>query len=87
MIAEQTSHHPPVTCFYMESKDFEVTGYNQVELSFGLSGFAVIPKGERIIKLKNPQETYVIEFPTANLRNIVFGHKHIYYSGYLRVTN
>lgn len=56
-------------------------------MSFSLSGFAVIPKGERIIKLKKTNETFVIEFPVANLRNILFGHKHIYYSGHLRVTN
>lgn len=45
MIVEQTSHHPPVHCFHIESDDFIVTGYNYTKLQFNLQGFSMLSKG------------------------------------------
>lgn len=71
----------------MENKDFIISGYNQVDLQFSMTGFAVVQVGKRHVTLKKSNDVYSVEFPKANLRNIVFGNKHVYFSGKLKVVN
>lgn len=54
-LAEQTSHHPPVSHYCMYNERFEISGYG--ELIAGLAGLNTL-KGERkgkvVIKIKDP---------------------------------
>ena len=38
IICEQVSHHPPVTCYYVETDDFIWEGYFQVTINFSIKG-------------------------------------------------
>lgn len=36
LVVEQTSHHPPIHCFFFESEHFTVSGFNYTKLQFNL---------------------------------------------------
>uniref|UniRef100_A0AC35GBI8 Oxysterol-binding protein n=1 Tax=Panagrolaimus sp. PS1159 TaxID=55785 RepID=A0AC35GBI8_9BILA len=72
-IAEQVSHHPPISAFYAEhpEKRISLTAHILAKPSFlGLSiGIANI--GNAIIYLQDFDERYIITFPTGYGRSIM----------------
>lgn len=63
-------------------------GYNQskVNVSINLS-VSISLGGQRNLTLKKTQETYTIEMPKVELKNILFGKKYLYFKGDLVVKN
>ena len=37
-ISEQVSHHPPITAYYQEGKNYKIHGFNDTKSSFGFGG-------------------------------------------------
>lgn len=88
LLVEQTSHHPPIHCFHIESEDFIVYGYNYSKLTFNLSGVGINSLGERKYYLKKTKETFRdTSFPRAELKNLLFGTRYAFFKGDLRVEN
>ncbi|KAH8864634.1 Oxysterol-binding protein-related protein 9 [Schistosoma japonicum] len=72
-LAEQVSHHPPISAFYAEhvSNRIAVDGHLWTKSKFlGLS-IAVEMVGSAVISLLNHDEEYVVTFPCGYGRNIL----------------
>lgn len=80
-IAEQVSHHPPISAFYCESDDFTFEGYYQMKSTISMSGFMVTPKGPFKIRLLKTNETFSYTRPSSSLHNIIIGTMYIWHYG------
>lgn len=72
-LAEQVSHHPPITAFHCESPDFLFSGWVQVKMSLSLGGLLILPLGRSEIYLKRLDRTYTFSKPSAKVSGLVFG--------------
>lgn len=86
-IAEQVSHHPPISAFHCESDDFIFDGYYNTKTTISMSGFVVTPKGPFTIKLLRTKETYTFEKPRTSLHNFIIGSMYLWYYGDAIITN
>lgn len=84
-IAEQVSHHPPISAGYAtnRNKDYEFWLNSYIKTSFWGTSFAVSPIGFAHIKLNNFNELYSIERPTTIVHNIIMGQMYIAHEGTL----
>ena len=73
LVAEQVSHHPPVSAFHAEGKGYTFQGTIQPQVKF--SGFTVdiSPMGTVYLYLKKHKETYSWHFVDCVVRNIFMG--------------
>lgn len=75
-IAEQVSHHPPISAFYAEhyNKRIQLDGYTWTKSKFlGLS-IGVHMVGKAVLSLIDYDEEYVLTFPSAYGRSILTGN-------------
>lgn len=72
-IAEQVSHHPPVSAFYAQNKDKAISCCAHIYTKSKYLGLSVGVHnvGQGIINLHNHKETYVCTFPSAFGRSIL----------------
>ncbi|EGC29466.1 hypothetical protein DICPUDRAFT_84515 [Dictyostelium purpureum] len=75
LVAEQISHHPPVSCVYISNRNdgYTMSGVINPRSKFLGTSMAVIVDGSITLSLLELQEEYVITFPTACARGIIFG--------------
>lgn len=87
LFVEQTSHHPPIHCLYIESDDFIIYGYNYTNISFNLSGIGLNSLGQKFYYLKRTKELYKdVKFPRAELKNLIFGgSRYAFFNGDLKI--
>ena len=74
-IAEQVSHHPPISAFYAEhfNKRIQLDGYTWTKSKFlGLS-IGVHMVGKAVLSLLDHEEEYILTFPSAYGRSILTG--------------
>jgi oxysterol-binding protein-related protein 9/10/11 len=77
-IAEQVSHHPPISAFYAEhyNKKIQLDGYTWTKSKFlGLS-IGVHMIGKAVLSLIEFDEEYILTFPSAYGRSILTGNKY-----------
>ena len=86
-IAEQVSHHPPISAFYCESDDFTFEGYYNMKSTISMSGFVVTPKGPFTIKLLKTKETFTFSRQKTSLHNIIIGNMYLWHYGDSEVVN
>ncbi|KAL9127178.1 MAG: hypothetical protein Q9217_003886 [Psora testacea] len=78
-ITEQTSHHPPVSAFYIECpvKGLSARGFDQLSAKFTGTSIRVTPGAHNLgifINIKNrDNEEYQLTHPVANLSGIIRG--------------
>jgi len=82
-LAEQVSHHPPITAVYIENKKegftFEQT--HQPKSTFwGNSAYSVI-EGVNLFTLPRLGESYTITNADVNLKNLIFGTSYLALEG------
>uniref|UniRef100_A0A8C5QJF7 Oxysterol-binding protein n=1 Tax=Leptobrachium leishanense TaxID=445787 RepID=A0A8C5QJF7_9ANUR len=72
-VAEQVSHHPPVSCFYCECKEKKmcVNAHIWTKSKFLGMSVGVSMVGEGILKLMEHDEDYVFTLPSAYARSIL----------------
>eukprot|EP00096_Caligus_rogercresseyi_P004302 TRINITY_DN18515_c0_g1_i1.p1 TRINITY_DN18515_c0_g1~~TRINITY_DN18515_c0_g1_i1.p1 ORF type:complete len:730 (-),score=209.52 TRINITY_DN18515_c0_g1_i1:163-2292(-) len=72
-VAEQVSHHPPISAFYAEHKKkrISVNAHIYTKSSFLGMSIAVHNVGQGVIKLLDHGEEYVATFPTGYGRSIL----------------
>lgn len=72
-VAEQVSHHPPISAFYAEcvNKKVEVNGYIHPKSKFMGLSIGVNMIGEAKVKLLDRNETYTVNFPNGFGRSIL----------------
>jgi hypothetical protein len=72
-IAEQISHHPPITAFHAENESFIYQGWIQVKVEVGLSGIFILTLGDTFVTLKSTNETFKFQRGSSSVHNLVFG--------------
>lgn len=77
-LTEQTSHHPPVSAYYMECPERGVSGrgFDQITANFTGTRIRVAPGVHNhgiYITLQNREETYNLTHPIAHLGGILKG--------------
>uniref|UniRef100_A0A4X2LJ59 Oxysterol-binding protein n=1 Tax=Vombatus ursinus TaxID=29139 RepID=A0A4X2LJ59_VOMUR len=72
-VAEQVSHHPPVSCFYCECKEkgMFVNTYVWTKSKFMGMSIGVSLVGEGVLRLLDYGEDYVFTLPSAYARSIL----------------
>ncbi|XP_074051729.1 oxysterol-binding protein-related protein 10 [Macrotis lagotis] len=72
-VAEQVSHHPPVSCFYCECKErgMFVNTYVWTKSKFMGMSVGVSLVGEGILRLLDYEEDYIFTLPNAYARSIL----------------
>lgn len=90
-IAEQVSHHPPVSVYHCEGKNYSFRGSYDTKSQFGIGG----GKGLMIVSLFGHQdysfETYndviSINRPRVYVQNLVFGEMYVDFDGLVTCIN
>uniref|UniRef100_A0A6I8P4D2 Oxysterol-binding protein n=1 Tax=Ornithorhynchus anatinus TaxID=9258 RepID=A0A6I8P4D2_ORNAN len=72
-VAEQVSHHPPVSCFYCECKEKRICVNTHVWTKSKFMGMSigVSMVGEGVLNLLEHEEEYVFTLPSAYARSIL----------------
>ncbi|XP_035174188.1 oxysterol-binding protein-related protein 10 [Oxyura jamaicensis] len=72
-VAEQVSHHPPVSCFYCECKEKKmcVNAHVWTKSKFMGMSIGVSMVGEGVLHLLEHEEEYVFTLPSAYARSIL----------------
>lgn len=78
LVAEQVSHHPPVTAFRLKNKEKNVVlnGHFAQKTSFSGKSIMVKQVGHAIINIITPQgqeESYLITLPKLRIDGLFFG--------------
>lgn len=87
LIAEQISHHPPVSAYYVECNDFIFEGFFHMNIKFSYKGFQATPNGDMIITLKKTKEKFSCIRPVSTLHNYIVGKMYLWHSGDMIVRN
>jgi len=80
-LAEQVSHHPPVSAYYQQGKNYTLSGFLDTKSTFGFGG----GKGLMVVNTKGVQDYYYDKFeetiscnrPVINIRNLVLSTLYI----------
>lgn len=76
MIAEQVSHHPPVSAFYFENRKSNIVfnGHIYTRSKFLGNSAACIMEGQsQLYFINRNAEEYIITMPTAYVRGVIWG--------------
>eukprot|EP01137_Pigoraptor_chileana_P033122 Opistho-2@23563 len=87
-VAEQVSHHPPVSAWYASNRA-EGYGINGVLLTrskfYGTSAASIL-EGQATLSLNNFDEEYILTFPTAQVKGIILGPLIMEMAGHVSIT-
>ena len=89
--AEQVSHHPPVSAFCQEGKQYKVNGHLDIKSNFGLGNgtgcMNIRTLGYIDYYYENFDEHISVDRPVCYVSNMLFGNCHVDFYGEVRVTN
>lgn len=73
LLSEQTSHHPPVTSYYVENKKNQVTlqGYNRVKATISTASINIKQYGHAILNYESIGESYLITLPPLHIEGMI----------------
>ncbi|XP_065838190.1 oxysterol-binding protein-related protein 1-like [Oscarella lobularis] len=87
VVAEQVSHHPPITAFYCEGDGFTFWGSMQAQLKLTGRGLEVTPNGSFTLELHKYNEVYTWTAPAVRVHNVVVGKLWVERYGLVTVKN
>jgi len=77
--AEQTSHHPPITSYYITNPHFTMWGYLDWDFNMGVNS-ATGKIGGKFYLQYNDGTLYEVTNPTFYMEGVVFGNTYINFS-------
>ncbi|TKR71791.1 hypothetical protein L596_019332 [Steinernema carpocapsae] len=80
-VAEQVSHHPPVSAFHATSDDYEFYGNVSPRLRFWGTSIECQPKAMFTVRLKKFNETYTWEAASISIHNLIMGEMYMDVNG------
>ena len=86
-IAEQVSHHPPISACHCDSDVYEYYADTSLKNKFWGKSIEVIPLGNCHLRLKRHGELYTWKKPTTCVHNLIVGTLWIDHYGELVITN
>nr|NP_611865.1 uncharacterized protein Dmel_CG3860, isoform A [Drosophila melanogaster]AAF47130.1 uncharacterized protein Dmel_CG3860, isoform A [Drosophila melanogaster]AAM11336.1 GH12064p [Drosophila melanogaster]ACL90698.1 CG3860-PA [synthetic construct] len=87
IVCEQVSHHPPVSAFHAESKDFKFHGTISPKIKFWGKSVEVNPKGTVTVEFPKWNESYSWTNVNCCVHNIIVGRLWIEQYGKMEITN
>lgn len=72
-MAQQVSHHPPITVAHSESDNFIYSGSVNPKIKFWGRSIEVLPDGQCRVYLKRHNETYIFKSVSCSVHNIIVG--------------
>ena len=87
-LAEQVSHHPPISACYARSTDgeYEYWMNTYVKTGFWGTSIEIITKGLAHIRLNSYNEMYTILRPNTCVHNLIMGEMYLDHIGQMTVT-
>ena len=86
-IAEQVSHHPPITAVYCEGKHYRYSTSQATNTSFNGSMLKITHQYRVYIELTKFNETYEIILPVLSAHNLIVGNLYLDIGETMSVTN
>ncbi len=74
--AEQTSHHPPVSTFYVKNPKFIMYGSQGLEIGMGANSATFSFVGKTIIRFNDGDE-YSFKYPESYCEGVMFGRTYL----------
>ncbi|KAK3721615.1 hypothetical protein QZH41_008293 [Actinostola sp. cb2023] len=87
LIAEQVSHHPPISALHVESDHWEFWQEYSLDTKFRGQFFKVIPTGTCHLKFKTNGNHFSWKKPITTIHNILVGSLYVDQEGDVLVTN
>ncbi|XP_035659988.1 oxysterol-binding protein-related protein 1-like isoform X1 [Branchiostoma floridae] len=87
IVAEQVSHHPPISAFYAEGKQWLFHGSVHPKLKFWGKSVEIQPKGMITVELPSHGEVYTWQNVNSCVHNIIVGKLWIEQYGEMEVKN
>jgi len=87
ILTEQVSHHPPVSAFHAEAKDWTYWGYDCVDSKFWGRSMEIYPRGTGTLVIHKFQDEYAWNRVTTVVNNVLVGTKWIDHYGEMKVVN
>ncbi|OMJ81258.1 hypothetical protein SteCoe_18315 [Stentor coeruleus] len=87
ILAEQVSHHPPISAMFCEHKKFTFSGSVDVRTSFKGTHLNIIPIGNYVVELLEHGDRFVWIKPHTNVHNIIFGKMYVDHFGKVEIIN
>ncbi|KAK3088768.1 hypothetical protein FSP39_023560 [Pinctada imbricata] len=86
-VAEQVSHHPPVSAFHVESQDFKFHGSIHPKLKFWGKSVEIHPKGNITLEFPKLGECYTWSNVNCCVHNVIVGKIWIESYGVMEIIN
>lgn len=80
-VAEQVSHHPPISAFYARGTDYEFYGSVEPKVKFWGRSIEVVPNAHMTLNIISKNETYSWQAASCSVHNIVMGKMYMCLSG------
>lgn len=87
LVSEQVSHHPPISAFNAESKNFKITGSIYPKLKFWGKSVEVNPKGVVTLEFKKHGEFYSWQNVNCCVHNVIVGKLWVEHTGPMEIYN
>ncbi|KAL8577247.1 hypothetical protein ACOMHN_022435 [Nucella lapillus] len=87
MMAEQVSHHPPVSAFHAEGEGYTLNGSVLPKLRFWGKSVEVTPKGIITLSLPKYKEAYTWQNVNCCVHNVIVGKLWVEHSGTVEIVN
>jgi hypothetical protein len=88
IIAEQVSHHPPISALHAEHEAFLYWGQAEIRSAFKGTHIVITPIGDLHVVLRKPgNEHYVWQKPQTSIHNLIVGRVKVEHHGVIEVLN
>jgi hypothetical protein len=86
-LAEQVSHHPPISAVYMTNrkKNFVLKGVLKPKSKFHGNSASTLLDGEIIFQLLNLKEQYIVVFPHVVAKGLIWGQQGLEMNDFLKI--
>lgn len=86
-IAEQVSHHPPISAGYLEHEKYECYMNTHMKTKFWGKSLEFKPLGNQHFRYKDNGDHFVCQRPNSSVQNIILGTMYINHTGDSTVEN
>ncbi|CAI2354195.1 unnamed protein product [Caenorhabditis sp. 36 PRJEB53466] len=84
-LAEQVSHHPPISAVYAESDEFTVEGTVEPTLGFWMTKLIANPHAHLKLTFKKSGETYSWSAPKCAIYNVIMGKMYMNFTSHMKI--
>lgn len=87
LLAEQVSHHPPVSALVVQAEKYEIRMNTSMSQQFWGKSMEFKPQGRMHFIFHDTGDHFIVHRPNTSVRNIIFGTMYIDHHGKMTVKN